>query len=210
MRRFSLFLSTLLFLFYVGVLVYAKLPSRPESIKPLMSGDSAGCTTWSVNEAKGWWVTAGHCVVQQVETEEGLVMMATPDLNIGGKPITAARVDLVNDLALLEADIHMPALKYGNYPNVGDAVTVYGYPGGWLAPFPTWLTVSNPFAKLFNREWMVLDGSVWPGHSGSPVLDRKGHVVGVIQAHGTDRYAGTTFACTWQQLGAFVADSWGH
>lgn len=187
----------------------AKLPSHPESIKPLFSHDAAICTTWSINARKGLWMTAGHCVLSTIETEEGeLVKIPTPDLNIDKLVAVVIKLDTHNDLAMLQADVHERGLRLGSYPHVGDEVNAYGYPGGLLAPLPTWLHVSNPFMTAWGRGWMVLDGAIWPGHSGSPVLDRKGKVIAVFQAHGTERFTGLSLASPWDILRGFVADMW--
>ena len=194
----------------VSVPAVAKLPSHPESIKPLFAGeDNAICTAWSLDEKRGLWMTAAHCTVYVVDIEDENVQLTIPieNLMIDGRPVTAGMIDIENDLAVLQADVHAPALKLGSYPKVGDLVTVYGYPGGWQAPLPTWHFVSNPFFKFYGRDWMLLDGSVWPGHSGSPIIDRKGRVIGLVQAHGTGRYTGMTFASSWSTLNAFIVNT---
>lgn len=201
------FLLLLLTLFLLADTVGAKLPSHPESVKPLFSGTRGICTTWSVNEQAGYWVTAAHCIVYWADIDGEQTLLLREDLRIATMPATPVKVDETNDLALLQADVHAPAFRLGKYPAVGDEVTVYGYPGGWGAPLPTWLRVSNTFFKFdgYPKTWMVLDGSIWPGHSGSPVLDKKGRVVAVAQAHGTNRYVGSTFVSPWAVFSAFVA-----
>ena len=201
-------LAALLALLVLTVPVVAKLPSHPESITPLFSGENVICTTWSVNEKKGLWATAAHCLFSWYEIDGFVTAVPTANLNIKGTPVTGARADMDADLALMEADVHAPGLKFGAYPHMGELMTVYGYPGGLNTPLASWLFVSNPYVTFFDRDWMVLDGSVWPGHSGSPVLDKKGRVVAVVLAHGQGRYSGMTFASTWQQLQAFIADGW--
>ena len=200
-------LLVVLLAIFVSAPLAAKLPSRPESIKPLYAGDQAICTTWSLHQKLGLWMTAAHCVVRMEEVDGAELLIPIVGLQITGKPVTTGRVDVQNDLAVMQADVHEPALSLGPYPDVGDEVTVYGYPGGWKIPLATWLRVSNPFMMEWGRGWMILDGSVWPGHSGSPVLDRKGRVIGVLQAHDTERYTGMTFASHWGTFRAFVANA---
>lgn len=187
--------------------VAANLPTHLDSIKPLFMGEQAICTTWSLDQKAGLWVTAAHCTASTEYTEDGEFTVLYENLTIAGQPATVTYRDLVFDLALLVADAHEPGLRLGEYPKVGDVVTVYGYPGGLLAPFATWLHVSNPFLVAYGRQWMVLDGHVWPGHSGAPVLDRKGRVVGIVQAHGTDRFAGMTLASAWGVFHAFITNA---
>ena len=185
----------------------AKLPYNLYSIKPLYNGDQAICTTWSLNKEKGLWVTAAHCVQFEAEMDGEWIWIQFADLQIAEKPVTIVRLDLMNDLALLSADVHVKALEFGKYPQVGDFVTVYGFPAGWKTPLVTWLHVSQPFLVLGGRYWMLLDGHVWPGHSGSPVLDKKGHVIAVVQAHGLDRFSGMTFTSAWVSLSAFITNA---
>jgi len=185
----------------------AKLPWHAESIRPLMSGEQGICTTWSLNRVKGYWVTAAHCVEYWAEVDEALVLLPRENLRIAGKVATVVQKDSFNDLALLRADEHAPALHLGRYPHVGDEVTAYGYPGGWGAPFATWLRVSNAYFKPSSgaQAKMVLQGTLWPGHSGCPLLDSKAQVIGVGQWQGSDRWTNLTLVSAWTDLHAFIA-----
>lgn len=205
MRRRSLAILLIVCLAFSGT-VLAKLPKHPESITSLYSGDRPICTTWSLNKAKGLWMTAAHCVVYEAEVEGVPQLLENGNLRIKTQPATVVKRSQDLDLALLQADVHEAALKFGRYPQIGDLVTVYGMPGGWQAPLPTWLRVCNTYFKFPGepKAWMVLDGSIWPGHSGSPVLDDHRDVIAVAQAHGTDRYSGATFTSTWIDLKAFT------
>ena len=183
----------------------AKLPSHPESVTPLFSGEDAICTAWSINEVKGYWATAAHCTRYWADIDGAWILMPLQNLTIGEKPAIAKKVSLELDLAVLQSETHARAIKLGKYPEVGAEVTVYGYPGGVQTPLATWLRVSNQYLE-WEGKWMVLDGHVWPGHSGSPVLDHKGRAVSLVQAHGQGRYSGMTFTSPWSVLRAFIAD----
>ena len=207
--RKSLAIALVLVLFALPL--GAKFPSHLSSVRPLLSGDTNVCTAWSINERKGLWMTAAHCVVGLVvsEDQQALRLVVDDHLFIADQHASVVKYDTDADLAMLRADVHEPGLKLGAYPHVGDEVTVYGFPGGLRAPFATWLRVSNTFMKFgYPGEvgFMVLDGSVWPGHSGSPVIDRKGKAIAVVQAHGTDRFSGMTLVSPWDVLKGFVAD----
>lgn len=195
----------------------AKLPNHPESIQPLTSEGRGICTTWSVNKLKGLWATAAHCVMgtfEDLDTGESFDI-AWP-LEIDGKPAEVVRISKFGegwDLALLSADVHEPGLKLGDYPKVGDEVTVYGFPGGWLTPVVTWLRVSNPF-HMWDKEvgmlWranMLFDGNFFPGHSGSPILDKKGRVVSVVQGAFGDRFRGLALGVPHSVLKDFLVDA---
>ena len=191
---------SLIYLLLLPAQTRAARPRHLDSIRPLNVGSQGQCTAWSLNQRLRLWVTAAHCIVMAVDMDGVVSLEPYAELNIAGTPVTAWQANLALDLALLQADLSAPALKLGPYPREGHEVTVYGYPGGWQTPLEVWLRVSNPFVKLYDHYWMILDGHVWPGHSGSPVLDRKGRVIAVVQAHGTDRYAGMTFVSPWSAL----------
>lgn len=154
----------------------AKLPKNMASVQPLF--DTQGnnvCSTSSYNEQAGLWITAAHC------TETGDVMVM-------GKPAKVLYADDQDDtdLAMLQADAHVPALKVGKAPQLGDEVNVVGFPMGQNQLLVTWLRVAsvNPVqwnaALERNFRSMALDGAALPGHSGAAVLDRDGKIVAVL------------------------------
>ena len=205
----------------------AKLPSNPSSIQPLWADYitidwSTGqetpihgviCTTWSINEKKGFWMTAAHCVQPEVvwtvpsDPNVQPERVETPAYReIDGKVATIVKVDYKIDLALLYADVHQPGFRFGAYPAVGDTVTVYGFPLGWTDPIATWLRVSNQFIASKWQDgvgYMVFDGAIYHGHSGSPVIDRKGKVISVVQA-GIDDGNVMALGAPWDVLGNFM------
>jgi len=151
----------------------ARLPKNPSSIQPLYDGEGENiCTTESVNERHGLWLTAAHCV----EPSDNFVRV------IMGKPAYVAYADPVIDLALLRSDAKAPELRLGKRPRFGDIVNVAGYPLGLGQFLTTWLRISNLEYKVEDRWFLVLDGTVLPGHSGSPVLDEDGRIIAVLQA----------------------------
>jgi hypothetical protein len=211
MKRFLIaFILALL----VKVSFAASLPQHPNSIKPLFSGEDAICTTFSINSVKGLWVTAGHCVGEvtlNYDTQEQVAFVW--ETKIDGKPTTLVKADFKADLALLHVDVHEKGIKLGKYPNVGDEVLVYGYPGGWRTPILTWLRVSNTFHQWQPDDsyWpssMIFDGSVFPGHSGAPILDKKHNVISVAQGGGSGAFIGLQLGAPWSVLKAFVEDRW--
>ena len=195
----------------------ANLPKHQNSVQALTSEGNAICTTWSVNKPKGLWVTAAHCVMQTGIVEDtGDAYTVTWPLEIEGKPALVVLISPFGsgwDLALISADVHEPALKLGKYPEVGDEVTVFGLPGGMRGYFPSWVRVSNPF-HMWGKDdlsyWkanMIFDGNIWPGHSGSPILDRKGRVISVAQGGFADRFHGLTLGVPWSVLKDFLTDA---
>ena len=178
------------------------------SITYLVENEGVQCTTWSINERQGLWITAAHCAV--IETEDGDIYART--LFLRTKPVTVVRFDLSSDLALLKADVHRPGLRLGWLPAAGDAATVYGYPLGIPAPVALFVHVANPWYPY--EGWpqaMLFSGHGWPGHSGSPIFDRRGRVISVCQAtvvHGSRGDVGGMLGVAWAPLKAFGVDLW--
>lgn len=135
------------------------------------------CTVSSINEKQRYWLTAAHCV----EDMELVYYVA-------GEKATVVMRDVLNDLAILQTPTQTaPALDLAKKgPEVEDRVTVAGYPFGYPDPFLTLGTVANPSTKFtdepgFDRPFMLFQVAGAPGSSGSPVVNRKGDLVSVIQ-----------------------------
>jgi hypothetical protein len=102
--------------------------------------------------------------------------------------------DRRRDLAVLAIEPAGPGLAVPEAYHVdpGQAITVIGYPGVGRHPLrinPTG-TMSDPTTLEDGREFNSLSvPSINPGHSGSPVFDSRGQVIGVITAVPTQQTA---------------------
>ncbi|HYF09930.1 MAG TPA: trypsin-like peptidase domain-containing protein [Acetobacteraceae bacterium] len=110
-----------------------------------------------------------------VRTHDGRTLEATPP----------ARVDARRDLALLTVPGDPgPALTFrSNAARRGEGVVTYGFPlAGLLSSGPTLTTgeISALSGLGDNQQQYQISAPVQPGNSGGPLLDRHGHVVGVI------------------------------
>jgi S1-C subfamily serine protease len=96
-----------------------------------------------------------------------------------------ARVDVQRDLGLLAVPNDPgPILAFRANPvRRGESVVTYGFPlAGLLAAGPTLTTgeVSALAGLANNEQHFQISAPVQQGNSGGPLLDRQGHVMGVI------------------------------
>ncbi|MDM7831987.1 S1 family peptidase [Cellulomonas edaphi] len=108
---------------------------------------------------------------------------------------TSVRVAAAADLAVVRTRDALPAASAlaADDPEVGDDVTVVGYPLGRALDVTTGHVTAVLDDPLDENTGVVMiaDATVEPGSSGSPVLDDEGHVAGVVYAKG--RYGSTYF-----------------
>jgi S1-C subfamily serine protease len=147
--------------------------------------EDGNCTAFSINQKKGRYLTAGHCVGDQ-----GTVVL------INDTEAELLYADYVNDIAVYDvADGKgQPALKLGLAPVIGDEIMYVGH--GYGAPVPVaevgiFLIPSQlpPFEALSPKQFASTDAI--PGMSGGPIVNRKGEVVGMV-------------TCSYRQLGCGV------
>jgi S1-C subfamily serine protease len=115
------------------------------------------------------------CNAITVRSADGRILPAT----------MPARVDVQRDLALLVVPNDPgPILPFRANPvRRGESVVTYGFPlAGLLAAGPTLTTgeVSALAGLANNEQHFQISAPVQQGNSGGPLLDRQGHVMGVI------------------------------
>jgi S1-C subfamily serine protease len=99
---------------------------------------------------------------------------------------TAARSTTAADIAIIRVEQTLPvAAQLADHdPQIGDAITVVGYPGGGRLTTTSGIVLGSVQDPLNGSVGTVLGttAKVEPGSSGSPVLNADGEVVGVIYA----------------------------
>jgi hypothetical protein len=132
----------------------------------LNSGDGY-CSAFSVNEETGIFMTADHCL--------------DADMLINDHKVDILAMNGIVDLALIRADVHIPALILGEQPPQDSEVKLIGY----VKKNPVTFTLSilgvtqpgedGPFMFIFGGSLHAVGGM-----SGGPIVDTKGQVVSVI------------------------------
>jgi len=128
--------------------------------------------------AKGLVLTAAHVV-----GDAGLVRLDMGSTSATGEVI--GRLADGRDLALIAIDTgRLSAPIPGDFPAVGAAVTMVGYPGGQrrtvsVGPSTTPLPTTS---RALAGELIGVSASTGEGFSGGPAIDASGHLVGVVVA----------------------------
>ena len=120
--------------------------------------------------------------------------------------------DAQNDLALLKVDIapdHVAVLRAGI--RIGEDIAAFGYPLQGMLSTGGNFTVGNVSALAGFRNdsrHIQITAPIQPGNSGGPVVDRAGHVVGVVVSnlgmHAKGAAQNVNFAINFNALTAFL------
>jgi hypothetical protein len=177
------------------------------SVQPLVWAGDNHCTTFSINEAEGYWSTCNHCVVGA----KGQPMY------IAGELATVLMVNEANDTAVLVSAAQAPRLRLSPHaPRIatlehrGEPLTIIGHPFGLVGLVQPAFVTRGEFINVFEDEegvWGMYDLTAAGGNSGSPVLGRDG-VIGTLNFGWSNagRYGGGTRWEILRQL--FDANIW--
>ena len=172
------------------------------------------CTVSSINAPLRLWLTAAHCVLDEIVDDDGLHLATVPTkgLTIEGHLAFIVKTDEVIDLAVLFTPDHsLPALRLaGKGPFWEDAVRVIGHPFGYRDVTIVAGTVSSPDSRLdatpgFAPSYMLITAPVAPGNSGSPIVNSRGGIVSVLQI-GWGRGYSPGGGATYARLKAFAGE----
>lgn len=166
-----------------------------QSVRNLQQQRDGGtiCTVSLINKAKGYWLTAAHCVDGDgqlfINNEPAFITNVTAIEGGGG------------DMAILMSPTATAprALKLAKHgPKFGDMVRVAGYPVG-TGPLITPGQVTNPYLFVLHyREWLtVFSMEVCGGNSGSAVVNSRDEVISVL----TRYYYPPPYPCSGMSAG---------
>lgn len=156
------------------------------------------CTTFSINEAKNYFLTANHCDLREsfingdgdtttgtddhkiwVEGHEAFPIYQNPDLDI---------------MVMVVPDLDEPALHLTHEVSTAEPVMSYGWGFGLDLPIIRIANVAIPsaeFPQVFENfhygskdaTYTLYDAPFIHGQSGGPILNTAGEVVSVCQAN---------------------------
>lgn len=158
------------------------------------NGDEASyiCTGFSINEKKGYVLTAAHCYHGESMFVDEMPAIVT---------FVDQRYDLLVLTVLGEA---YPALKPRHrIAAKGLPVVAVGYGYGKMASIAKVAHIGNPWFQIGPEPWFVVDTGYVGGMSGGPVLDGDGLVVGTIQRTDDVTGAGRPLAVVLELTGKF-------
>ena len=165
------------------------IPYQPDTdwtrIVPLLRASSlpmtcnlhgkAMCTAFSINEERGIFLTAKHCI-DEYTSDEGQQEHSL----LYHQPYTVLLSNEDLDIAILVSKRHArPALRPRRASlSVGEPVATYGY--GYGLNQPTFRTSNISLLSTSKNPYAThLDNAIIPGMSGGPVVDSRGQLVGV-------------------------------
>ncbi len=176
MKRLGL---SIIFLLLMSVAAFSgSLPQVSVRSMWAAEGESeprVACTIESINEKVGLWLTAAHCVIDNAK----LSVLDSEVL----VPLAPVLVDKTDDVAVLLADLHVPALKLAEVsPSAGDPIHMIGHPLGLLVAQFFEGKISSLKVDIEGRGVkMAFQMPACGGNSGSAVLNAQNEIVSVLQ-----------------------------
>lgn len=141
------------------------------------------CTGFVVDAARGWVLTARHCIEEEVP----VFVEHVPSTIVAVSPVFALLSIPLMERPPLD-------LRKDRIP-VGESVVSFGYGYGWMQ------VVQRHIASWKDGD-IFLDAPVAPGMSGGPIVDLAGKVVGLNQAVDPNRTL--TQACGVDEMRDFL------
>lgn len=164
---------------YITDLIADVKPLQWASVNPFTGEGVLGnhCTAGFINRKDNYWLTAAHCVT---DWNTGEVIPAL--YFIDGMPATIVVVDVAHDLAVLQTQGYAAKPLRLAKTNVWwvSEIKMAGYPLG-VGPFMVQGRIANPRWPWQDRHYTIYNISGCQGNSGSPVVNMKDELIGVLQ-----------------------------
>ncbi|HEV2218245.1 MAG TPA: trypsin-like peptidase domain-containing protein [Candidatus Dormibacteraeota bacterium] len=158
---------------------WSKLAAQVEPSVFTIATDAGLGSGWVVREdASGSdLVTDYHVVADALASGVKAVDVIQADRTLEG---TIVHIDRTDDLALVHVNEKLTPLKPApTRPSVGATVMVVGSPLGLGGSVSIGLV--SGFRSIEGSDYVQFSAPISPGNSGGPVVDSKGHVIGVAK-----------------------------
>lgn len=137
-------------------------------------------TIW---HSDGLIITNAHVILKDKHTPHDNLSVILPDNNLYTAQVIG--FDVSKDLAALAIDVKdLPTITAGNSSNLvaGQWVMAVGHPWGVIDSLTSGVIIGigiNLPERFDDREWIALSLKLRPGHSGGPLVDVDGHLIGI-------------------------------
>ena len=138
------------------------------------------CTAFSINQQMKYYLTAFHCLTDNMRHWKEMTPEISTQAGTTVGKLTLLKFSKELDIAVLQGELSLPALRYGSAPRLGAEVAVIGYAGGLLEPsilLSNVLHVMDAHPSGNSHMLIIRDDQDYPGMSGSPVVNFRGQVV---------------------------------
>jgi serine protease Do len=156
--------------------------AQPKVVQVLHAEQGIG--SGIIVDASGLVITNAHVVQRSRDTSNPVLSIRVWDGRTA--PATVIHADTHSDLALLSVplcDLHAVELRSETLPMPGEFVTALGFAGGIKTNATSGVVVGTgadlPELAATGREWIAASLRLRPGHSGGPLLDCQGRVIGI-------------------------------
>lgn len=142
-----------------------------------ISTDTGLGSGWVVRSTAGGsdLVTNFHVVADVLAAGSRAVDVVQADRTIPGTVMTVDRTD---DLAVVHVRARLAPLTIATArPRLGETVMVIGSPLGLGGSVSIGLV--SGFRSIEGSDWVQFSAPISPGNSGGPVVDARGHVIGI-------------------------------
>ncbi len=142
-------------------------------------GSQGGIGAGTIWHKDGLILTSAHVITAQ---PEGSLRVLLSDGTIAIPQIIA--LDREQDIAALHIDVNnLPAIQVGRSRDVmpGQWLMALGHPWGVPDALTAGIVIGTgrELPQMNGRDWLALDMSMRPGHSGGPVFTPQGEMVGI-------------------------------
>lgn len=164
------------------------------SAVPITYEGVVGCTATSINQDQGYWLTADHCI--------------SDNMAVGGQVVKGLKEDKENDLAIVQTEKGAPALPVavGGRLRLGDDIVAEGFPhqlgGTRLRTEGKVIALGATGLMEPNHPLTLVSAPSASGMSGS-AMTHDGKIVGVLQG-GAVQWGGAYAGASPEAVAAFA------